>query len=93
MSAAKSGSRSAAKPRERRRAYRYTVTDSWGSGVAAIGDSPFVIDWQYLGLSYTWHIYNLTTMEIEGWIAGKYVDKGYTIKGQFKSDEELAAAS
>ena len=83
-------SRTAPKSPVGKRAYRYEVTGSEGSGATAIGDSPFILDWTYFGRSYTWQIFDRKAGKCTGWISGKYVDKGY-VDGTYKSDAELAA--
>ncbi len=68
-----------------RRAYRYAVVGAGGSGVVAIGDSPFVLDWTYLGRSYTWNITG-PGLKPTGYIEGKYVDRGRIIDGTYEAD-------
>lgn len=75
---------------ERKRAYRYKVIDHDGEGTKAIGDSPFILDWKNLGREYTWTIYKKG--EVVGSITGRYVDRGYIVDGNYKTDKELAAA-
>ena len=75
----------------RKRAYRYRVTGSEGSGTKAIGDSPYVLDWKYLGRSYSWLIFDSTKGEETGFFSGEYVDRGYVDAVGYKSDAELAS--
>lgn len=76
-----------------KRAYRYAVTGSSGSGVKSIGTSPFVLDWEYFGRDYTWQIYDLANMELTGWIEGRYVDQGWIVDGTYKTDAEMEPAA
>lgn len=77
----------------RRRAYRYAVTGSGGEGEKAIGTSPFMLDWKYLGRVYTWNIVGGETLASIGWIEGKYIDKGYIVNGKYQTDDEIASAT
>lgn len=77
--------------REPKRAYRYEVVDSGGEGTTAIGESPFILDWTYFGKEYTWNIVRGPRVESVGFIAGRFVDKGYVDGDGYKSDAELAA--
>lgn len=77
---------------DRRRAYRYEVIETTGTGTAAMGDKPNVLDWKYLGKEYTWTIFDFKLGEVVGTITGRYVDKGFCEAGKFKTDAELAAA-
>lgn len=78
---------------EARRAWRYEVIDSWGSGATAIGESPFIVDWKNLGKEYTWTIYDFAKGEVTGTITGRLLDKGYVVDGDYKSDAELGPRS
>lgn len=83
---------SAASVVERKRAYRYEVIDHGGEGTKAIGDSPTILDWKYLGKEYTWTIYKLG-QGVTGFITGKFMDKGYVEGDKYRSDKELADAN
>lgn len=77
---------------ESRRAYRYKVVDKGGAGVKAVGESPYVIDWKYLGKTYDWQIYDFSKgAEHIGFIAGEFVDKGYMRDGQYEPDGDTDA--
>jgi hypothetical protein len=76
---------------DRKRAYRYAVIDHGGTGTKAVGDSPFVLDWKYLGRTYTWNIVGGPRLESSGFITGRYLDKGWLVDGEYVADAEVAA--
>jgi hypothetical protein len=81
---------------ERKRAYRYEVTETGGDGTRAVGESPYIIDWKYLGKTYTWNIVGGPASRFAslGFISGRYIDKGHVGEdGKYVSDKDAAAAS
>ena len=77
-------------------AYRYKITNSWGSMLSQCKRGSFLLDWTYFGKGHTWTVYDLQTMEPIGGATGVYVDKGYVGRrddNAYESDAEIAAGA